>query len=68
MRSRRSPRRSQGLYDRDPTDPQSYFALAGRRWYPPPNECKHHNDLYLPVASGSYEALRGCAAQRAGMR
>ena len=38
----------QGLYDRDPTDPQSYFALAGQHWYPPPNECKHHNDLYLP--------------------
>jgi hypothetical protein len=38
----------QGLYDRDTADPQSYFALAGQHWYPPPNECKHHNDLYLP--------------------
>jgi len=38
----------QGLIDRDPADPQSYFALAGQHWFPPPNECKHHNDLYLP--------------------
>jgi tyrosinase len=38
----------QGIIDRDPDDPQSYFTLAGLHWFPPPNECKHHNDLYLP--------------------
>ena len=38
----------QGLINRDPADPQGYFALAGQHWFPPPNECKHHNDLYLP--------------------
>ncbi len=58
----------QGLYDRDPTDPQSYFGQAAQHWYPPPNECKHHNDLYLPwhrVLMRHFEdALRsvpGCA-------
>lgn len=38
----------QGVINRDPDNPQSYFRLAGQHWYPPPNECKHHNDLYLP--------------------
>ena len=66
MRSRRSPRRSRAFTTATPTDPQSYFALAGQHWYPPPNECKHHNDLYLPWHRVSYEAVRGCAAQRAG--
>jgi tyrosinase len=38
----------QGVMNRDPDDAQGYFTLAGWHWYPPPNECKHHNDLYLP--------------------
>lgn len=41
-------RAMQGVMDRDPADPTSYFGIASIHWYPPPNECKHHNDLYHP--------------------
>ena len=37
-----------GLMDRDPDDPNSYFALAGIHWYPTPIYCKHHEDRYNP--------------------
>ncbi|MBA2323530.1 MAG: tyrosinase family protein [Pseudonocardiales bacterium] len=37
-----------GIMDRDPSEPTSYFALAGTHWFPPPNECKHHEDRYQP--------------------
>jgi tyrosinase len=37
----------QGLMDRDPDDPASYFALAGQHWYPNIH-CHHHDDRYHP--------------------
>jgi hypothetical protein len=33
---------------RDPDDPNSYFALAGLHWYPEPSHCKHHESRYNP--------------------
>jgi tyrosinase len=57
-----------GIIDRDANDATSYFALAGMHWYPPPTECKHHNDLYQPwhrvFVTRFEDALRtvgGCA-------
>lgn len=38
----------QGLMDREPNDPESYFALAGIHWYPAPIYCKHHESRYNP--------------------
>lgn len=36
------------LMDRDPDDPNSYFALASLHWLPEPTECKHHEQRYNP--------------------
>jgi tyrosinase len=33
---------------RDPTDPQSYFAVAGIHWFPEPFYCVHHEPRYNP--------------------
>lgn len=38
----------QGLMARDPSDPQSYFQLAGIHWLPAPNFwCMHHDPAFL---------------------
>ena len=37
-----------GLMSRDPTDAQSYFALAGIHWFPAPSWCVHHQPQYNP--------------------
>jgi hypothetical protein len=57
----------QGIMDRDPDDPTSYFAIAGEHWYPSVH-CQHHEDRYHPwhrVYMRKFEdALRsvpGCA-------
>ncbi|GFE67242.1 tyrosinase family protein [Litoreibacter roseus] len=40
----------QGMMDRDPTDDESYFKIAGVHWFPnqPPNDayCQHHTAHY----------------------
>lgn len=38
----------EGLMNKEHTDPDSYFALAGLHWYPSPNFCKHHENRYNP--------------------
>ncbi len=39
----------QGIMDRDPDHPQSYFAIAGLHWLPMPNVyCRHHENAYNP--------------------
>jgi hypothetical protein len=38
----------QGLMDRSPDDPASYFALAGIHWFPVPTYCVHHEARYNP--------------------
>ncbi len=38
----------QGLMDRAPDDPNSYFVIAGIHWFPRPTFCKHHEDRYNP--------------------
>ncbi len=39
----------QGMMDKDPTDPDSYFALAGIHWLPRPDVyCRHHENAYNP--------------------
>ncbi|WP_372742553.1 tyrosinase family protein [Neptunomonas sp.] len=43
----------EGMMARDPTDPESYFALAGTHWYPsitnnPNFHCLHHENRYNP--------------------
>jgi len=37
-----------GMMNKDPDDPDSYFAVAGQHWYPSPQHCKHHEDRYNP--------------------
>jgi hypothetical protein len=58
----------QGMMDRAPEDPESYFALAGLHWFPRPTFCKHHEDRYNPwhrvYVTRFEDALRtvpGCA-------
>lgn len=36
------------LMAREPTDPTSYFALAGIHWFPEPAYCVHHEHKYNP--------------------
>jgi tyrosinase len=36
------------LMERGPTDPTSYFALAGIHWFPAPSYCVHHQPQYNP--------------------
>lgn len=38
----------QGIMDRPPDDPAGYFVLAGKHWFPAPNECLHHEDRFYP--------------------
>ncbi len=38
----------EGLMNRQPSDPTSYFSLASLHWYPIPFLCKHHEDRYNP--------------------
>jgi hypothetical protein len=43
----------QGILARDPSDPQSYFAIAGVHWFPaitenPAFHCLHHENRFLP--------------------
>lgn len=38
----------QGIMDREPDDPTSYFHLAGQHWLPNPGQCMHHVDGYHP--------------------
>jgi tyrosinase len=37
----------QGLMDREPDDPTSYFAIAGQHWFPNIH-CHHHDDRFFP--------------------
>ncbi|MCC0044918.1 MAG: tyrosinase family protein [Brucellaceae bacterium] len=37
-----------GIMALDPSDSDSYFALAGLHWYPAPTLCQHHVDKYNP--------------------
>lgn len=37
-----------GIMGREQDDPSGYFLLAGRHWFPVPNECLHHEDRYNP--------------------
>lgn len=38
----------EGIMNREPSDPASYFSLASLHWYPTPFHCKHHEDRYNP--------------------
>ena len=38
----------QGIMDRPPDHPAGYFVLAGKHWFPAPNECLHHEDRFYP--------------------
>ncbi len=39
----------QGMLDKDPADPDSFFALAGVHWLPTPDVyCRHHENAYNP--------------------
>lgn len=39
----------QGIMDRDPDHPQSYFSVAGLHWLPLPDVyCRHHENAYNP--------------------
>ena len=51
----------QGLMDRDPDDPTSYFAIAGQHWYPNIH-CHHHDDRYHPWHRAYIRTRRGRAA------
>lgn len=45
----RLKRAFRGVMERDPDDPQSYFALAGIHWLPGPEfYCRHHENAYNP--------------------
>lgn len=57
----------QGMMDREPSDPESYFAIAGMHWYPLPFKCKHHearyhswHRAYLQVFENALRTVPGC--------
>ncbi|MBL8649238.1 MAG: tyrosinase family protein [Sphingopyxis sp.] len=63
----------EGMMARDPSDPQSYFAIAGTHWYPtittnPNFHCLHHENrynpwhrLYLQAFEDAMRSVPGCA-------
>ncbi len=38
----------QGIMDKEPSDPNSYFVQAGYHWFPVPYKCLHHVPPYNP--------------------
>lgn len=60
----------QGIMDKDPEDPSSYFAQAGLHWLPAPNTyCMHHvpgfnpwHRVYLLGFENALRAIPGCEA------
>src|SRR5687767_10384308 len=36
----------EGIMQLDADEPAGYFVLAGKHWYPSPNECLHHEDRF----------------------
>lgn len=57
-----------GIMERDPSDPQSYFAIAGGHWLPLPEVyCRHHENAYNPwhrvylnVFEDALRSVEGC--------